>query len=328
MKKQSFTMALERHDRHMPFFMGAVKSPEGVEIVPLEVGVGTQQGRRDGQDRHGRMFRDRAFDICEQSLSSYIIAKSRGATFTATPIFPRRLFSQNCIFVNHAKGTERPADLVGARIGILSFQTTLCVLAKGDLLQEFNVDWRDIDWFVQQAEELQWEGGENVSISMIPAGKSAGEMLVDGELDAVIMPNPPPIVLSNGDKVGRLFGDPEAECGRYYKKHGYCPIMHLMVFPDEVVEAAPWLPQSVLDMCDEATRLTYEYYQDPNYSLLLFAGNELEKQRTLLESDPWQSGLRANRANLERFIGYMVDQQLIERPIEVDSLFHSSVLQT
>ena len=35
-KRRIFTMALERHDRHVPFFMGAVKPPERVEIRPLE----------------------------------------------------------------------------------------------------------------------------------------------------------------------------------------------------------------------------------------------------------------------------------------------------
>jgi|GEM_PF-95906 4,5-dihydroxyphthalate decarboxylase len=327
-KKQTFTMALERHDRHVPFFMGAVKPPDGVEIVPLEIGVGNQSGRRDGQDRHGRMFRDHEFDICEQSLSSYIIAKSQGATFTAAPVFPRRLFSQSCMFVNCTSDIETPADLSGKRVGILSFQTTLCVQAKGDLKQEFGVAWQDIDWFVQQAEELTWESGGDASINQIANGRNACEMLVEGELDAVFLPNPPPVVLESGDRVKQLFGDPKTECVRYFRKHGYCPIMHLMVFSDMTVDAAPWLPRATINMCDEATRLTYGYYEDPNYSLLLFARNELEIQHEVLGNDPWQSGLTANRANLERFIDFMVDQLLIDAPISIESLFHSSVLDT
>jgi hypothetical protein len=83
-----------------------------------------------------------------------------------------------------------------------------------------------------------------------------------------------------------------------------------------------------MDMCDEATRLTYEYYDDPNYSLLLFARNELEHQRDILGDDLWTSGLAANRANLERFIDFMVDQQLISAPIPVENLFHPSVVNT
>ena len=328
MTKRTFTMALERHDRHVPFFMGAVKAPDGVEIKPLEIGVGVQAGRRDGQDRHGRMFRDREFDICEQSLSSYVMAKSRGATFSATPVFPRRLFSQSCWFANLKSGIDGPADLKGKRVGVLSFQTTLSVLAKGDLKQEYGVAWQDVDWFVMQAEEIAWQGQDDASISTIPEGMTAAEMLLDGKLDAVVMPNPPSSIVSCTGRIKRLFEDPRGECVSYYRKNGYCPIMHLMVFPDEVVETAPWLPQAVIEMCDEATRLTFDYYQDPNYSLLLFSGQELENQRAVLGTDPWQSGLAANRNNLERFIDFMVDQQLIDEPIPVESLFHPSVLNT
>ena len=48
--------------------MGAVKLPDGVDIVPLRVDVGMESGRRDGQDRYGRMSRDHEFDIFDQSL--------------------------------------------------------------------------------------------------------------------------------------------------------------------------------------------------------------------------------------------------------------------
>ena len=61
--------------------MNAVSLREGVELQALEIGLGNAV-HRDGTDRHTRMFRDREFDICEQSLSSYIISKSRGSTFT------------------------------------------------------------------------------------------------------------------------------------------------------------------------------------------------------------------------------------------------------
>ena len=33
------SIALERYDRHVPFFMGAVEPPEGLTLRPLEVGM-------------------------------------------------------------------------------------------------------------------------------------------------------------------------------------------------------------------------------------------------------------------------------------------------
>ena len=84
MSKLELTIALERLDRHYPFFMGTLEPPEGVEFRALEVGVGYEPGRRDGIDRHGRMFHHREFDICEQSLASYIMSRSRSDEFIAT----------------------------------------------------------------------------------------------------------------------------------------------------------------------------------------------------------------------------------------------------
>ena len=44
--------------------------------------------------------------------------------------------------------------------------------------------------------------------------------------------------------------------------------------------------------------------------------------------DPWPNGVARNRANLERFIQYELDQGLIDRRLEVDELFVESTLDT
>ncbi|MDX1514568.1 MAG: 4,5-dihydroxyphthalate decarboxylase, partial [Gammaproteobacteria bacterium] len=129
-------------------------------------------------------------------------------------------------------------------------------------------------------------------------------------------------------RVRRLFPDVRDESTRYFRKHGYCPIMHLMIFAQELVEQLPALPKIIIDLWDEARHLTESYYEDPGYSLLLFSRDEIEKQRELLQADPWRSGLSANRANLEDFIRYAADQGLIDEPVPVESLFHESVLDT
>ena len=324
---RTLTIALERLDRHAPFFMGTVAAPEGVAFKALEVGVGFDPGRRDGIDRHGRMFRDREFDICEQSLASYIMSRSRNDEFIATPVFPRRLFSQNCIFVNVDAGIDKPADLIGKRVGVWSFQTTLCALAKGDLKFQYGVPWEKIDWHIQYHEELPWTA-EGVSVQDIPKGKDAGQMLVDGELDAMFHPLPPSAVLANPDRARRLFPDARSESIKHFKSFGYCPIMHLLAFTRELVEADPWLPRAMIDCWEDAKRKTVKFYEDPAYSMLVFARNELEWQRDTLGEDLYKSGLAANRANLEQFICYLADQKLIDAPIAVERLFHESVLDT
>ena len=90
-------MALSHYDRHIPFFDGTVR-PKGIDLTVLEVSESIPL--KHGSDRHGRMLQHGEFDICEVSLSSYLMAKSRELPFVAVPVFPRRLFSQSPKWVN------------------------------------------------------------------------------------------------------------------------------------------------------------------------------------------------------------------------------------
>ena len=44
------SIALDRYDRHIPFFMGLVKTPPSFDLRALKVGM--VPPRRDGVDRH------------------------------------------------------------------------------------------------------------------------------------------------------------------------------------------------------------------------------------------------------------------------------------
>jgi 4,5-dihydroxyphthalate decarboxylase len=67
---------------------------------------------------------------------------------------------------------------------------------------------------------------------------------------------------------------------------------------------------------------------DPGWSQLPWARLAREEQNTLLKGDLWPVGFTANRANVDRFIGYSHDQGLIDRQMAPDALFHESVLES
>lgn len=317
------TLALDRYDRHVPLFMGLVAPTPGLRYKALEVGM--VPPRRDGIDRHRRMLRELEFDAAEVSLASYIMARQRGVPLTAIPVFPRRLFSQNHIFVNRAAGIRAPSDLGGRRVGLWAFQVTMSVLAKGDLKDYYGVPWESIEWYTQYPEEIPWTH-PTVRVRKVEA--DLGSMLCDGEIDAYIHPHPPALVQERSDRIARLFEPSAEECARYFKARGYYPIMHLVAIRDDRVSERPALPRELMALFDEAKRMAWDFYHDPGYALLAFARNEYERQSGMLGTDPWTSGVAANRANLERFIGWMVDQRLLEHPVPVESLFHPSVMDT
>lgn len=321
-----YTMALERYDRHVPFFTGAVQAPPGIEIAPLEVGI--DHDHRDGHDRHVRMLRDQEFDICELSFSSYIMAMDRGAEFTATPVFPRRLFSQNHIYVRTDSGIASPKDLAGRRVAIRAFQTTMSVLVKGDLTFFYDMPWQDIHWVMEAKEAVSWEAPAGASVEWLNDGRRGADLLLSGEVDAMVFPHPPRDVLEARDTIRRLFPDPIAEAKRYYDKMAYFPIMHIMAFRNDIVAQEPDLPRVVIEMWETAKNMAANYYEDPGYSEIAFARNALEQQNELFAADIWPSGFAANRDNVERFINYSADQNLIDAPYPPERLFHPSVLDT
>jgi len=314
-------MALSHYDRHIPLFDGSVTA-EGVNLQVLAVGQSSPL--KHGQDRHERMLQQGEFDICELSLSSYLIAKSRGMPFTAIPVFPRRLFSLSQMWVNAKAGIHSPQDLIGKKVGLSTFQTTLSVLAKGDLQTEYGVPWRQIAWYISKDEAVPLKPIEGVNMQLVKPGQKMGAMLEHGLIDALMVPHPPQEALRGGGVIHRLFADPRGEESKYFQKNGYYPIMHVIAFKDEVLTRNPSLATSVVEAFDRAKEACREYYDDPNWSRFVWGRHLFEEERKAFGDDPWPHGVQKNRANLERFIGYSLDQGLMEKKLAVEDLFAAS----
>lgn len=318
MAQLKLTLALSHYDRHIPLFDGSVQT-DGVDLQVLE--VGQSNPLKHGQDRHERMLQKGEFDICELSLSSYLIAKSRAMPFTAIPVFPRRLFSLSQIWVNSNAGIKSPRDLIGKKVGLSTFQTTLSVLAKGDMQAEYDVPWRDIDWYISKDEAVPLKPMAGVKMQLLKPGQRIGAMLEKGEIDALMVPHPPKEALRGGASIRRLFADPKGEEAKYFKKNGYYPIMHVVAFKDEVLEKNPWLANSITAAFDKAKQACSEYYDDPNWSRFVWGRHLFEEERAAFGEDPWPHGIKKNRANIERFVGYSLDQGLMEKKLGVEELF-------
>jgi 4,5-dihydroxyphthalate decarboxylase len=144
----------------------------------------------------------------------------------------------------------------------------------------------------------------------------------------LMVPHPPKEALRGSNKIRRLFANPKQEEINYFQKNGYYPIMHVVAFKDDVLAKNPWVAQSVMAAFGKAKEACMEYYDDPNWSRFVWGRHLFEEERKAFGEDPWPHGLKKNQANLERFIGYSLDQGLMEKKLEIQNLFAASTLES
>jgi 4,5-dihydroxyphthalate decarboxylase len=323
--KLKLSLAIDRYDRHMPFFDGTLDLPDRLELDVKQ--AGQSNTLRDGTDRHGRMIHDGEFDICEFSMSTFLMAKSRGMPLAGIPVFPRRLFSQSQMWVHPDSGIWHPKDLIGKKVAVSSFQTTLSLLAKGDLKFYYDVPWEEIHWLLTSSEKVKFEPKAGVKIDYIGDQAGLGHKLVSGEVDALFLPRPPKSVAAGETPARHLFKDCRAEEKEYFDTVGDFPIMHVVAVRQSLIEEEPWLAQAIIDMFNQARDISERYYDDPGYTRMAWARHGVEEERHAF-GNPWQNGFKQNRANLERFIKYSHDQGLIDEVYPPEILFVESTLDT
>jgi 4,5-dihydroxyphthalate decarboxylase len=304
------SLAIDRNDRTLALHLALVEPPDGVrvEYVP-------QSGPRG---RHERMLRDGEWDICELSLSSYILARTHGYPLTAIPVFPRRMFTVGLIFVRAGSGLDSPKELVSRRMGIRTFQTSLCIWGLGDLATVYGVDLARIEWVTEAEEGVPLEPPSAWRWTRIPEGDSLDEALDRGQIDALIVPRMPRAGIEEG-RVVRLF--PAEEPRRYFNATGVFPIMHTIAAKREVLERRPALAGELVECFERAKRAGYEFYSDPNWSHLAGSRRLFDEERAWLGRDPYPYGLEANLPALRRLIDYQQLCGLLSEPVTPEDLF-------
>ena len=316
------TIATGRYDRTAALHDGRIR-PEGLDVTWLPLNV---------EQIFWRMFRHQEFDASELSLSGTLIRLGRGVRdFTPIPVFLSRSFRHDCIYVNANAGITNPADLAGRRMGVPEFQITAAVWARGLLEDEYGLRQEDVTWVQGGLEQPGRRPQEPVSppgvtIEEVPPGKTLSRMLADGEIDALISPRRPSVFEDGTDRVVRLIPDPWAASRDYFRQTGIFPIMHLVAIRQPIVEANPWVPQTLAAAFLAAKRLADADLRDTAALPigLPFLVQHAEDTAALMGDDYWPYGVEANRPTLEAFLRYAHRQGLITERPDVDALFPAS----
>src|SRR5260370_3750767 len=164
------------------------------------------------------MVREQAFDVSEMAIVTYLMAKSFGKPMVLLPNVVVARFQHGHALYNARRGTLGPADLNGRRVGIRSFTTTTGAWLRGILANDYGVDLNSIDWVTfEDAHVAEFRD----TTKPAPAGQPIIQMLLDGELDAVLGEK------SEHPDLKPLFPDAEGEEKAWCAKHGAVPINHM-----------------------------------------------------------------------------------------------------
>ena len=335
MPKLTLSFISAFNERVEPLMNGTIEA-DGIELIPTY---------SHPSETFWRQLKFQEFEVAEMSMSSYLIARSRGVDMIAIPVFPSRRFFHAELSYHADSGVKQPGDLVGKRIGVGEYQQTAALWARGVLDHDFGVSQYKVDWYMERTEELSHGGATGftpppgISFNRIPPDKSLATMLVNHELDAApiaghltravnVIDRSTRIRGGEGDwsKVKPLFLDPMAEAKRFFTKYGFVPVNHTYIVRGDVYRAHPWVAVNLYAAFVKAKAYAREKLLERIPEALFFGPEYLTMTQQILGDDPFPYGVKANAAMLDTIIGYSNEQGLTPRKMKVDELFAEETL--
>ena len=150
------------------------------------------------------MVRRQEFDVSEMAVVTYLIAKSFGKPMVLLPAVMTGRIQHAWALYNGERGTLTPGDLAGKRVGIRSFTTTTGAWLRGMFANDYGLDLASVRWITFEEPHVA-EFVDNTERA--PPDKRIVQMLIDGELDAVLGER------SDDPRLKPLFGDPAPRHG-------------------------------------------------------------------------------------------------------------------
>lgn len=326
MSKLELSVAVGDYDRVRPLTDGAV-GIDGVDPLVMML---------EPEEIFFRAFRHAEFDVAELSLSSFTVRTARDDNpYVGVPVFPSRAFRHSGVYIRTDRGIRAPADLKGRRIGLAEYQLTANVWIRAFLSDDFGVEPASIHWVRGGIEEpgrpekIPITPPHGVTMTDAPAGRSLSQMLLAGEIDALIGPRTPSVMTAPHREIGWLFPDPRSAAIESYRRTGNFPIMHLIGVRRTLADRHPWLPGAILKAFDRAKAVAFSKLADTSASkvMLPFVEQQLREAQDLLGSDFWPYGVAPNRRCLEYFLEQHHRQGLSDRLVSMAELFHPATFE-
>lgn len=320
----SLTVATTDYDHVRDFRIGEVKA-EGIDVNWLNMDI---------HEIFSRFTFNREWEVSELSFAKFIAQATREQPdIIGLPVYTSRMFRFSSFYVNKKSGIKRPQDMAGKRVGVPEWAQTAAVYTRGWLQHEAGVDLTSIDWY--QAGTEQPGRIEKVELDL-PKGmrltpvmdKSLSQMLVNGDLDAIMVARAPNVFIRKHPDVARLFPDYQAMEEDYFKRTKVFPIMHIVAMRRAVLEKNPWVARNLYNAFEESKNRSFERALDISVSRYPFPWmtDYIEKMQEKFGKDLFPYGIEESRPTLELFLQYAHEQGIAHRHAKVEEIFPPGIM--
>lgn len=315
MSNTALKFAAALYDRTLPLHTGAAK-PEGFELdfVLLEnSGLGFPR-MNNGE-----------FDAAEYSIAEFVYRQHKGdCPFVGLPVFLSRGFRHHFILINRKSGIRTPKDLEGRRVGTPTFTIADAVWMRSVLQHEGGVDLSRLHWVASTAgfNRPMLEMVRPPRIETDQSGKTLGELLETGAIDALLTNALPAALWTNPD-LGHLYPNPFELEREYYRRTKIFPILHMVVMRRELHEQHPGLARNFYQLLCRAKALGLSKMEGLGSLpyMLPFMTEQVAQFQSLFGGDPWPYGMENCRPTLDAFVRFMAEQGMIEAPRQIEEIF-------
>jgi 4,5-dihydroxyphthalate decarboxylase len=242
------------------------------------------------------MAREQKFDLSEMAIVTYLQAKAYGKPITLMPATMMGRFQHGTMLYNSDRGTLRPEDLPGRRVGVRAFSQTTGAWIRGILWKDYGLDLGKVQWVTFEDAHVA-EYRDPSGVERAAADTDITKMLIDGELDAAIFGG----VMPSEPQLKSVIPDPEAAAKDWYKKNGAVPINHMVVLKESLAKSDPGAVREVYRMLLDSKKAAGQ----PKAGAIDFV--------------PF--GFDAVKPSLELMSSYAFEMKLIPRRYSVDELF-------
>ena len=325
MSNIQLSVAIGDYDQLRDVTNGRVRA-EGIDIHPLNLSI---------EETFFRFIKYQEWDVSEVSFAKALSLVSQDNPWLVLiPVFPSRAFRHSSIYIRKNSGITKPEDLAGKRIGIPEWAQTASIYSRGLLAHEYGVDLRSIEWFqagvndAGRKEKVALQLPDGIRYQAMP-NNSLSQMLLDGQLDAVLSARPPNAFLHHGDVVVRLMPNYRELEMAYWEKTQIFPIMHVIAIKRETYEKNPWIAGNLMNAFEEAKNRSLERASDitASYYPIPWVPDYTQISKTIMGEDYWPYGVEKNRSTLEAFTQYAYEQGITKRHMKPEDIFVKEVLE-